>query len=480
VLSQTPLLIQRQAVDEVADTPEAEPAPASGVAETAAPGGAAAAGLILEDEAQESGPGRMRKSEFLDALRAAVCVAADAELAAVGRNTEGCPYIERWIGYYRTRSGPYVERTMRRYAPETAGVTRALDYIPVVSERVRRAVAVWARTGQITGVPEGASAAPPEAGGSEGSEATSAATGNIQFKERAGEAKSTDDPAAVRAQLGGGRPLDTGVRSRMESAFAYDFSRVRIHTDPKAAGITSGLNARAFAVGSDVAFAAGEYQPDTLIGDALLAHELAHVVQQGDGSDSVGPMQTRDANYDALEGDADKSAISAMGSLWGGAKGAAARIALNARPSLNSRLGLQRCSAGGTITTVAAPSDFVFNTVVPKSGPGPGGWKVACYEAPFVSYADPVSNLEKWRVECKVEVGVPLENHLGPVSDSLAQQEAYLSSVLAAQAVLGSTGSLPVRPPKAIFCVAFQKAMEAALVIAVPGAKVSNFGKYCK
>jgi hypothetical protein len=96
--------------------------------------------LLVEDEASELSPGQMKKSEFLDALRAAVCAAADAELAAVGRSTEGCPYIEYWIGYYGTRSGDYIERAIRKYAPETAGVTAAGDYIPLITERVRQGV----------------------------------------------------------------------------------------------------------------------------------------------------------------------------------------------------------------------------------------------------------------------------------------------------------------------------------------------------
>jgi hypothetical protein len=67
----------------------------------------------------------------------------------------------------------------------------------------------------------------------------------------------------------------------MSSAFGYDFSGVRVHTGTKAASVATELNARAFTVGRDIAFGAGEYQPGTPIGDALIAHELAHVVQQG-------------------------------------------------------------------------------------------------------------------------------------------------------------------------------------------------------
>src|SRR5262249_9297479 len=101
-LSRTTPLIQREVADESASEMEAAPETTT-EPETVAPEETPVAGLIVEDDAQDVGPGQMRKSEFLDRLRAAVCAAADAELAVVGRDTEGCPYIERWIEYYRAR-----------------------------------------------------------------------------------------------------------------------------------------------------------------------------------------------------------------------------------------------------------------------------------------------------------------------------------------------------------------------------------------
>jgi hypothetical protein len=130
----------------------------------------------------------------------------------------------------------------------------------------------------------------------------------------------------------------------MESAFGYDFSRVRIHTDAKAAEISSGLNARAFTIGRDVAFASGEYQPSTLIGDALIAHELAHVVQQSGGLGSEVQYNNGSENI-ALEEDADISAIRAVMLAWGGAKGAMKGIGKKAQSDLRSGLRLQRCQA---------------------------------------------------------------------------------------------------------------------------------------
>lgn len=83
-----------------------------------------------------------------------------------------------------------------------------------------------------------------------------------------------------RLRSGGGRPLEPEVRAFMEPRFGYDFSGVRLHTDGKSAAAARTLNARAFTVGQDVTFAANQYSPETTEGRRLLAHELAHVVQQ--------------------------------------------------------------------------------------------------------------------------------------------------------------------------------------------------------
>src|SRR5262249_56225296 len=82
------------------------------------------------------------------------------------------------------------------------------------------------------------------------------------------------------ASTAAGRPLDPQTRSGMEASFGHDFARVRIHADGAAAGAARSLQARAFTVGSHVVFGAGEYRPSSDEGHRLLAHELAHVVQQ--------------------------------------------------------------------------------------------------------------------------------------------------------------------------------------------------------
>ncbi|KAF5436621.1 Peptidoglycan-binding (PGRP) domain of peptidoglycan hydrolases-containing protein [Candidatus Methanophagaceae archaeon] len=88
--------------------------------------------------------------------------------------------------------------------------------------------------------------------------------------------------ARINHLRGSGLPLPEPVRAFFEPRFGYDFSQVRIHTDAQAAELARALNARAFTVGQDVVFGAGQYALGTTEGMRLLAHELTHVVQQTD------------------------------------------------------------------------------------------------------------------------------------------------------------------------------------------------------
>ncbi|MDD5094798.1 MAG: DUF4157 domain-containing protein [Dehalococcoidia bacterium] len=78
-----------------------------------------------------------------------------------------------------------------------------------------------------------------------------------------------------------GQPMDTGTRMFMESRFGYDFGRVRVHSDSRAADSARAINALAYTVGSDVVFGDRKYAPATAEGRTILGHELAHVIQQG-------------------------------------------------------------------------------------------------------------------------------------------------------------------------------------------------------
>ena len=75
-------------------------------------------------------------------------------------------------------------------------------------------------------------------------------------------------------------PLEGSVRAQMETRFGAEFGAVRIHADATAAASARTIGAAAYTVGRDIVFGAGRYQPHSGAGQQLLAHELAHVVQQ--------------------------------------------------------------------------------------------------------------------------------------------------------------------------------------------------------
>lgn len=77
-----------------------------------------------------------------------------------------------------------------------------------------------------------------------------------------------------------GQPLENETRSLMESRFHHDFSSVRVHAGTRAEESASALQANAYALGRDVVFGHGRYNPASEDGLHLIAHELAHVVQQ--------------------------------------------------------------------------------------------------------------------------------------------------------------------------------------------------------
>jgi len=93
----------------------------------------------------------------------------------------------------------------------------------------------------------------------------------------------TVDPALegnINNLRGGGQPLPGELRDYFEPRFGCDFGQVRVHTDSSAAGLAQAVNARAFTLGQDVVFGAGQYAPEHEEGKKLVAHELTHVIQQ--------------------------------------------------------------------------------------------------------------------------------------------------------------------------------------------------------
>jgi|GEM_PF-1782663 len=90
-----------------------------------------------------------------------------------------------------------------------------------------------------------------------------------------------------------GRPLDAATRAFMEPRFGHDFSRVRVHEDTRAAESARAVNALAYTMGRDIVFDRRRYGTERREERRLMAHELTHVVQQGNSAPSFNQSQPR-------------------------------------------------------------------------------------------------------------------------------------------------------------------------------------------
>ncbi len=165
-----------------------------------------------------------------------------------------------------------------------------------------------------------------------------------------------------------GQPLNAGDRAFFEPRFGHDFSHVRVHTDERAVQSARAVAALAYTVGDDVVFGAGQYAPHTGTGRRLLAHELAHTVQQSAaGSSHSGATLPVSQPGDAAEREAD--AVTDRVILAGECSPAAAAVhhtapALQRRgdlgkvpPGLELRCELPSDSPASTVDFVLFPND---------------------------------------------------------------------------------------------------------------------------
>lgn len=293
--------------------------PAAGV-ETAEARSARAGALIVEPGGPLL-PGQMSRTQFLDRLRGEVLAACGAELGP-DWSTVGCPYVEAWFERHTETDAASLEALARRYT----GLPVAEDasqYIAAACSRLRVAVARWRDGHDVT-------ADLLDAGAVE----TAATRETVQAKAPRGASLGPAGARGVAARLGAGVPADAGTASRFGSALGHSLGDVRVHTDAGAADLAEELGAAAFTVGRHVAFAPGRYRPGAPEGDALLAHELAHVRQQRGG------LRSPDGAAGPLEAEADRAALDSVWRLHGGDPAALPRAAA----SLKSGLALTRCS----------------------------------------------------------------------------------------------------------------------------------------
>jgi hypothetical protein len=141
----------------------------------------------------------------------------------------------------------------------------------------------------------------------------------------------------------GGTAMDAPTRAFFEPRFGHDFSRIRLHTDARAAASARAVDALAYTVGPHVVFGAGSYAPHTSAGRQLLAHELVHAIQQSNAPHSDGPLSISEPT-DASETQATSAAREAVSGHFRGATGPEAR-----KIARQSAAGAKKCPAMHTI-----------------------------------------------------------------------------------------------------------------------------------
>jgi outer membrane protein OmpA-like peptidoglycan-associated protein len=156
-------------------------------------------------------------------------------------------------------------------------------------------------------------------------------------------------PPAATLLHANGRPLEADVRAQMQTALGHDFGAIRVHTDAATAAGARAVGARAFTVGQHIGFAAGRYAPHSPAGTRLLAHELAHTLQQRPGG------ATDDGALQAAESEAQHAALAATDP-------AGAPVQVGSRVGMQPQFDLESPSRLATVHTNIFPA-----------APAPGG-----------------------------------------------------------------------------------------------------------
>jgi Domain of unknown function (DUF4157) len=222
--------------------------------------------------------------------------------------------------------------------------------------------------------------------------------------------------AAVDAGLRSpGARLDGSTRSLMEARFGHGFGAVRIHADAQAASSAAALGALAYTVGPHVVFGAGRYAPGSAEGRALLAHELAHTIQQRGARAADAPVLPVG---DPAEREADRAAAAAA---------TGRRVPLTPRPP---RVALQR---SGNLKAIANWSYVAYEKEV----------RLIYYQAPPKTEEDPYSEAEGKKKPRTIQIGtIPwVTNNPGNITVD-PKAEARRQAVSVAGATLPAPGSL--------------------------------------
>lgn len=133
-------------------------------------------------------------------------------------------------------------------------------------------------------------------------------SGLLMRKASGGDVDANAEQAVGRAGASSGHGLPDGLREKFEGSIGTDLSAVRVHTGGESQQAAAAVGARAYAVGNDIHFGAGEYDPQSSSGQHLIAHEVAHTVQQRGGTPTRQNKLAVSSSSDSFEAEADRAA----------------------------------------------------------------------------------------------------------------------------------------------------------------------------
>jgi hypothetical protein len=322
--------------------------PVTNPVQTTTPANSPGAAQFITDDNATPEAGQMRKTAFMTRLKAEVCETVNQAMAGTPFTSDNCPYIQTLFAIHENSSPSRIEALIFRYCPAAIQAQSADELIQHIKSKAFTVSRQWAENGGNAGA---AAQIFNGVASGVGSIAGSIATGvgnavsavsSLFFKENTGGATNTQSPQAVMQSLGKGSSIESGTKSKMEGAFGESFSNVEVHTDSNAAQLSKDMNARAFTVGNHIAFAGGEHQPGTIEGDALMAHELAHTIQQQGGETTSAQM--KGSAYNALEEDADGTAMEVMTKMTGRED---IQLKNKVKKGLKTGLTVSRCDCNG-------------------------------------------------------------------------------------------------------------------------------------
>nr|WP_236669098.1 DUF4157 domain-containing protein [Aquimarina mytili] len=325
--------------------------------------------FIVEDTEIPSSE-QLTKTVFIDRLNERACAVTNAAFANTPFTAELCPYLTRAISRLRTLTPIRIEALLLRYDTQLQNAVNLEQFFEIFGNRVRVAATNWLENGDLSGIPDEIITQIPDSirravrimgavrsgmntvtsgisSIASGVSSVVSGIGSLFFKSKTGGSKPSQAPQNILQTLEGGSTLEAGTRSKMEGAFGASFSDVKIHTDSNAANLSNSMNARAFTLGNHVAFGSGQYKPGSMAGDALLAHELAHVQQQKGSNSNTVMEKNNQATDSLLEEQADDTAVNAVAQIWTKSNEQEIEIPKTKMPEIKSGLKLQRCFCGG-------------------------------------------------------------------------------------------------------------------------------------